>query len=94
MRFPREGDSPGEGADASTRRASACCTAPNTTFAITPTVSTPTSICTVTRMRASWVRAVMSPKPTVAKVVVVKYSPSVRLNRSEKAPGCCASTVQ
>jgi hypothetical protein len=36
----------------------------------------------------------MSPKPTVAKVVVVKYSPSVRLSGSEKAPGCCAPTVQ
>ena len=75
-------------------RVSATFTAPSTTFAITPTVSRPATIWMVTRTRASCVTGVMSPKPTVAKTVTVKYSPSVRSSGSLNASGCWVATVQ
>ena len=34
----------------------------------------------MTAMRAAWLVALMSPKPTVAKTVIVKYSESVRVS--------------
>jgi hypothetical protein len=36
----------------------------------------------MTTTRAAWLVAVMSPKPTVAKTVTVKYSESVRVSES------------
>ena len=37
--------------------------------------------------RAVWVTAVMSPKPTVAKILTVKYNASVRVNDLVNVPG-------
>jgi hypothetical protein len=41
----------------------------------------------VTTARAARVTGVMSPKPTVAKTVMVKYRASTRSRSSEKAAG-------
>jgi hypothetical protein len=54
-------------------------TAPKITLAASPRMTRSTIICPVTSSRAASVLAVMSPKPTVANTVTVKYSPLVRV---------------
>ena len=46
----------------------------------------------VTRIRAGSLTGAMSPKPTVAKTVTVKYSASVCVSGSENDPGRAASS--
>ena len=45
-----------------------------------PRTSRSSIICVVTTSRVAWLTAVMSPNPTVAKTVTVKYSASVRVS--------------
>jgi hypothetical protein len=70
--------------------ASCCCRpcliASTMILAPIPTITMPATIWPVTRTRATSVVAVMSPNPTVANTVTVKYKASVRVKGSLKLP--------
>ena len=59
-------------------------TAPTMTRIPNPITIRLAIICPVTSSRAGSVSAAMSPKPTVANTVMVKYNASVRVNGSLK----------
>lgn len=52
-----------------------------------PSTTRSAAICTVTSTRAAAETGTMSPNPTVANTVTVKYSASVRVNGEPNAPG-------
>ena len=53
-------------------------------LAPSPMITMPATICPMTTTRAPWVVATMSPNPTVANTVTVKYKASVRVSGSLK----------
>jgi MFS transporter, DHA2 family, multidrug resistance protein len=59
-------------------------TASTMTRAPNPMITTPATICPMTRTRVDSAVAVISPNPTVAKTVTVKYKASVRVSGSLK----------
>jgi hypothetical protein len=64
-----------------------CRTAVTITRSATPSTTRSATIWIVTRTRAAAETGVMSPKPTVANTVTVKYSASVRVSPGPNEPG-------
>ena len=60
---------------------------------MSPTRTRSTSICAVTSPRAASDRGEMSPKPTVASTVTVKYTASRRLRSSLKLSATLSATA-